>query len=148
MTQLLRFEIPHRHGGSEAVNRRFLSWFWVFAITFAVAAFYRPAITAFSVCLPVFVILWTRQLRRAPRPGWVLAVSSDHLAVEGVRRLTVPRHRAATVRFRRRGSAKGSWTELCVLNRSGRILFRTAIDERDRDRIAEALQATGWPLGS
>lgn len=115
-------------------------------MTFAVAAFYRPAITAFTICFPVLLVVWVRELRKAPRPGWILEIAGSHLALEGGRPTTVAREKAAEVRFRRRGFPRPSWTELMVLGASGRTLFRTAVDEPDRARVAEALRQTGWPL--
>ncbi|HVL50527.1 MAG TPA: hypothetical protein VM754_03355 [Actinomycetota bacterium] len=139
-------EFTYAMGRAQAVNRRFLSWFWGFAITFAVAAFYRPAITAFSVCLPILVLAWARELKRAPRPGWVLAVSPTRMTLNGGPRLAVERDDAARVHLRSRGSRRARWTELVVVDGRGRTRFRTAVDDSDRAGIAEALQALEWPL--
>jgi len=139
-------EFSYTVGRARAVNRRFLSWFWGFAITFAVAAFYRPAITAFSVCLPILVLVWARELKRAPRPGWVLAVSPGRMTLKGGRRLAVEREHAARVHFRTRGSRRARWTELVVMDGRGRTRFRTAVDDSERAAIAGALQALEWPL--
>lgn len=148
MTQAPPVLIRYRQGRSQAVNRRFLSYFWVLAITFAVAAFYRPAIMAFTICLPFLVILWTLALRKAPRPGWILSISQSRMSLEGGPGMAVARQPAAKVRLRRRGSGAGAWTELLVLDGSGRTLFRVAVDEPDRERIAGALRTMGWPLES
>ena len=59
-------------GGSPAaqrVNRRFLSLFWLFAVDFAVAAFWRPALVPFLVGFPIYVVLWRVSLRRARENG-------------------------------------------------------------------------------
>jgi hypothetical protein len=50
-----------------AVNRRFIGSFFAFAILFAGAAFYRPAIQAFAVGFPIFLVLWKLRLRAARR---------------------------------------------------------------------------------
>ena len=146
MANAVPVEFPYTVGRAQAVNRRFLGWFWGFAITFAVAAFYRPAITAFSVCLPILVFAWARELKRAPRPGWVLAVSPGRMTLNGGRRLAVERDHAARVHFRSRGFRRARWTELVVVDGRGRTRFRTAVDDSDRTGIARALQALDWPL--
>lgn len=143
MTSPEPIRVIYTRGRAETVNRRFLSWLWAFAVTFAVAAFYRPAITAFSVCLPVLVVLWVRALRRAPRPGWVLAVSEEQLVLEGGGRWEIGRPQAAEIRIQ--GSRKEPWSELVVNDRSGRTRFRAPVHEADLDRVTGALRSRGWP---
>ena len=66
----------------QAVNRRFVSLFFVFAADFALAAFYRPALVPFVLGFPVCLVLWRQRLRRAHRPG-ALVISEATILVEG-----------------------------------------------------------------
>lgn len=50
--------ITFEQGSTGAVNRTFIGWFFVFATLFAGAAFYRPAIQAFPVGFPVYLVLF------------------------------------------------------------------------------------------
>ncbi|HEX2053829.1 MAG TPA: hypothetical protein VHJ78_08915 [Actinomycetota bacterium] len=58
---------PSGVAAERRVNRRFLSLFWLFAIDFAVAAFWRPALLPFLVGFPVYLLLWWVCLRRVRR---------------------------------------------------------------------------------
>ncbi len=139
--------ITYSQGRAEAVTRAFISGFWVFAAIFAAAAFWRPALIPFSIGFPVYLVVWSRQIRRAPRPGWALVVSEDGLALDsGETSRSIPRAAAGRVLFHRRSSGRSSWTELRVINESGRVVFREGIDEPDRKQLAEALRSKGWPL--
>jgi hypothetical protein len=46
--------ITFKQGSAAAVNRRYIGWFFAFAVLFAGAAFYRPAIQAFAVGFPIY----------------------------------------------------------------------------------------------
>lgn len=138
--------ITYRQGLAHAVNRRFLGIFWIFALTFVAGAFYRPAINAFSVAVPILVLLWVRALRKAPRPGWVLEISPERLVLEGRRRREIPRSEVAGVRIVQKRSGSGGRTDLRVVDASRKVALETAIDEPDTQRIARALEESGWPL--
>jgi hypothetical protein len=139
--------IPYSTGRAEAVNRVFLSMFWGFGAIFAVAAFWRPALIPFTIGFPVYLVAWRRQIRRAPRPGWVLVVSEDRLVLEaGQRSRSVSRSSAGGVLFRRRGSGRRPWSELQVVDERGKVVFREAVGEPDIKQVAGALRSRGWPL--
>ena len=139
--------IPYSTGRAEAVNRAFLSWFWAFGAVFAVAAFWRPALIPFTVGFPIYLVAWRGRIRLATRPGWVLAISEDRVALEGGQRIrSVPRASAAAVSFRRRGLGRGLWSELRVVDQGGKVVFREAVGEAERNQIAAALQSRGWPV--
>ncbi|HYN99892.1 MAG TPA: hypothetical protein VEU28_09500 [Actinomycetota bacterium] len=137
------FSITLSRGSADAVNRTFIGWFFAFAILFAGAAFYRPAIQAFAVGFPVYLVLWKLRLRRATHAGDVLLVSPDRLALEsGTRSCAVSRDEADEVRLKRSGRT----TELLVLNSLETPVFKLKIDDSDRDSISAALARAGWPL--
>jgi hypothetical protein len=64
--------ITRVRGSAAAVNRKFIGGFFAFAILFAGAAFYRPAIQAFAIGFPIFLLLWRLRLRAARRNEGVL----------------------------------------------------------------------------
>lgn len=131
--------ITFARGGAAAVNRRFIGWFFVFAILFAGAAFYRPAIQAFAIGFPVYLVLWKLRLRSARRPGWTLVVSEERLLLEGGRRpVEVRRDEFHAFRFTPR-------SRLLLLNAAQNTVFEVEIDDMEREAIAAALAAKGWP---
>jgi hypothetical protein len=139
--------ITFERGSAAAVNRRFIGGFFAFAILFAGAAFYRPAIQAFAVGFPIYLILWKLRLRSASRPGWALTVAENRLSLEAVNRSrSVEREEGDVVRIIRSESRFGPKAELLVLNSSKPALFRLEIDELDCDRITAALGAKGWTV--
>ena len=86
--------ITFAQGSAAAVNRTFIGWFFVFAILFAGAAFYRPAIQAFAVGFPIYLVLLKLRLRTATRPGWALSsprTSSRWRAAERIAESKGPR---------------------------------------------------------
>lgn len=139
--------ITFSRGSAAGVNRRFIGGFFLFAILFAGAAFYRPAIQAFAVGFPIYLVLWKLRLRKATRPGWALVVSTESLLlVAGKRSTVVKRDAADAVRLNRTESAFGSRTELLVVNSTKLPIFRVEIDEIDSEPIRSALAARGWAV--
>lgn len=146
MHEIEPYRITFSHGTAAAVNRRFISGFFLFAFLFAGAAFYRPAIQAFAVGFPIYLVLWKLRLHAASRPGWVLSVSREVLSLEaGPRSMRVERENAERVRIRRRESRLGPKTQLSVLNSPKTPPFRVAIDPSDLNELEAALAAQGWP---
>lgn len=136
--------ITFERGSAAAVNRRFIGGFFAFAILFAGAAFYRPAIQAFAIGFPIYLILWKLRLRSASRPGWALLVAEDRLSVEaGIRSRSVQRQEVDVVRIIL-SHRIGPKAELLLLNSSKSELLRLEIDELDCDQITAALAAKGW----
>lgn len=132
--------ITFEQGSAAAVNRRFIGGFFAFAILFAGAAFYRPAIQAFAIGFPIYLVMWKLRLRRTSRPGWALIVSSDQLILEaGARSARIQRLAADTCCFQQVGSR----TKLLVLNGTIDRPFGVEIDDSDREEIALALTAAG-----
>lgn len=139
--------ITFERGSAAAVNRRFIGGFFAFAILFAGAAFYRPAIQAFAVGFPIYLILWRLRLRRASRPGWALVISEESLSLECAgRALQVGRKQAGAVRIERGGPPFGTRISLLIPDSAHKQPFRVEIDERDRGTIVETLRAKGWPV--
>lgn len=141
--------ITFDRGSAAAVNRRFIGGFFAFAMLFAGAAFYRPAIQAFAVGFPIYLVWWKLRLRRASRPGWALVVSGDRLVLEAGegRSRAVNRQEADAVRFIGRKTYRGGGSELLVLNRLNEPLFSLEIDDSDRFVTEQALIENGWPVG-
>jgi len=135
--------ITFAQGSAAAVNRTFIGWFFVFAILFAGAAFYRPAIQAFAVGFPIYLVMWKLRLRTATRPGWALVISRDFLTLEGGRtNRRVGRPEVSRFGFETRRSQ----VQLVGLNREGKAVYRLPVDRESRDRIADALRASEWPV--
>ncbi|HEU4868478.1 MAG TPA: hypothetical protein VFV09_12220 [Actinomycetota bacterium] len=135
--------ITFAQGTAAAVNRTFIGWFFAFAILFAGAAFYRPAIQAFAVGFPIYLVLWKLRLRGATRPGWALVVSRDALTREGGGSdRSIGKREVSRVRFEERRSQ----VQLVAFNREGKAVFRLPVDNGSRDRIVEALRAFDWPV--
>jgi hypothetical protein len=136
--------ITFERGSSAAVNRRFIGGFFAFAILFAGAAFYRPAIQAFAAGFPVFLVLWKLRLRSASRPGWALVISGEDLRVEGDRAIRdIVRTEVTRVGI---VSAR-SQARLLALNGEGKAILRLPIAEESRRPIEDALRGFGWPVG-
>jgi hypothetical protein len=136
--------ITFERGSSAAVNRRFIGGFFAFAILFAGAAFYRPAIQAFAVGFPIYLVLWKLRLRSARRPGWALVVSREDLRLEGGRAIrSIARTEVTLIEF----VSAGSQARLRALNGQGKTILRLPIAEESRRPIEGALRASGWPLG-
>lgn len=135
--------ITFERGSAAAVNRTFIGWFFVFAILFVGAAFYRPAIQAFAVGFPIFLVHWKLRLRTATRPGWTLVISRDSLTLEGggtdrsVRKPEVSRIGFAEHR---------SQIQLVASNREGKAVYLLPVERESRDGIADALRAFEWPF--
>lgn len=135
--------ITFEQGSAAVVNRRFIGWFFVFAILFAGAAFYRPAIQAFAVAFPIYLVLWKLRLRTATRPGWTLVISRDTLTLEGGRTdRSVGSPEVSRVGFEERRSQ----IQLVASNRKGKAVYRLPVDRASRDGIADALRAFEWPF--
>jgi hypothetical protein len=60
---------PAGRSAEQRINRRFLSLFWLFAVDFAVAAFWRPALVPFVAGFPIYLMLWWFAIRRVRRGG-------------------------------------------------------------------------------
>ena len=143
MTNPAPVRITIEQGTAAAVNRRFIGGFFAFAILFAGAAFYRPAIQAFAVGFPIYLVLWNLRLRGTSRRGDALVVSPDRLTYEaGKRSSRVERVEVDAVRFKRSSSK----TELSALNSAREPAFRVEIEERARVTNAATLAAQGWPV--
>lgn len=135
--------ITLQQGSVAAVNRRFIGGFFAFAILFAGAAFYRPAIQAFAVGFPIYLVWWKLRLRTASRPGDLLVVSPDRLTYRsGERSRRVDRVEGEAVRFRRSRSN----TELLVLNPAKVPVFKVELGDSDEDSVVRALSTAGWPV--
>ena len=134
--------ITFARGSAAAVNRRFIGGFFAFAILFAGAAFYRPAIQAFAVGFPIYLVWWKLRLRSANRP-WALVVSGKDLRLEGdktireIARTDVARVEIASVK---------SQVRLLALNGQERTVLNVSVDEGSRRLVEGALRAFGWPL--
>ena len=133
--------ITFEHGSAAAVKRKFIGGFFAFAMLFAGAAFYRPAIQAFAIGFPVYLVLWKLRLRNASRPGWALVVSEDRICLEGGGGpAEVRRDEADSIRFTPKRL-------FLVLDSAQNPIFKVEIDDTDRDAIDAALSAKGWPVG-
>lgn len=128
----------------EAVNRRFLGFFWLFAVDFAVAAFYRPALIPFIVGFPMYILLWVLASRR-DSAGLVLAISENRLALEGAgRRQNIERTDVGRVDF----PGKGHSQILQIVDSVGNVVLQKKVDEGGRGQLMAAFLDRGWPLGT
>jgi hypothetical protein len=145
MTNPAPVRITIEQGTAAAVNRRFIGGFFAFAILFAGAAFYRPAIQAFAVGFPIYLVLWKLRLRRA-RSGWTLVVTHEHLVLESPDgRRSVHRDQTARIRADPNGSGKGRPT-FEVVDLSGRSVLKREVSQSQLDQLTGALEDKGWPL--
>ncbi|HEX2150016.1 MAG TPA: hypothetical protein VHI31_07605 [Actinomycetota bacterium] len=132
-------------GTADAVNRTFIGWFFAFAILFAGAAFYRPAIQAFAVGFPLYLVLWKLRLRRA-RSGWTLVVTQEHLVLEAPDgRRSVLRNQTAKIRIDPKGAAEGR-AAFEVIDLSGGSALRQELARSELDRLIAALRDKEWTL--
>lgn len=131
-------------GSSAAVNRSFIGGFFAFAILFAGAAFYRPAIQAFAVGFPIYVVVWMLRLRKATKQGWALEVTDERLVLEtpdGQRSVL----RDGTTRVRIGKSIDGRAT-FEVVDLSGRSAIHQEFAASGLNELTGALRAKGWNL--
>jgi hypothetical protein len=135
--------ITFHRGSAAAVNRRFIGGFFVFAILFAGAAFYRPAIQAFAVGFPIYLVWWKLRLRTATKPGSALVVSREGLRLEGDKAIKrIERADVARVDF----VSHRSGVRMIALNGQDRTIFKVLVEEGSQKHIEGALRALGWPL--
>jgi hypothetical protein len=130
-------------GSSEALNRRFISGFFAFAILFAGAAFYRPAIQAFAVGFPIYLVLWKLSLRHQAREAWTMTIAVDRLEFVSTREARIfNRAEGARTVIRRQNPG----AELNLVDSAGNSAFRLKIPKANTDSVETALLEAGWTV--
>jgi hypothetical protein len=138
--------ITFEQGRAAAVNRTFIGGFFAFAILFAGAAFYRPAIQAFAVGFPIYLVLWKLRLRKVTRAGSALLVTFDRLVLESpAGQISVFRNQTAKVTIDRETPAKGR-AAFEVVDLSGGSALKRELAQSDLDLLTGALRDRGWTL--